>query len=75
MSRVEMSARISNADERRAVMAWVRAASFNGYSEIGDTVSVTFVDDLKDPENNNRKWGAIHFFEQYPEHSIHSTEN
>lgn len=75
MSRVECSAVIENDQERKAVMAWVRASNFQSYSEIGSTVSVTFVEDPNDPDNSSKKWGVIHFFEQYAEHSIYGRDS
>lgn len=71
MNRIELSAVIENDQERKAVMAWVRASNFHSYSEVGNKVSVTYMEDPDDPESSSKKWGVIHFFEQYPEHSIY----
>lgn len=67
---IEVSAVISNDAERSAVMAWIRASKFHSYSEVGNTVHVSYLDDPSDPENSSRKWALIHYFEQYPEHEI-----
>lgn len=70
MSKVECWAIIEDDQERKAVMAWVRASNFESYSEIGNKVTVTYVKDTEDPDSNSKLWGTIHFFEQYAEHGI-----
>lgn len=70
MNRVECWADIPNEQERKAVMAWVRAGSFESFSEIGIRVSVVYQSNPKDPDDSSKRWGIIHFFEQYPVHSI-----
>lgn len=69
-TKVECWATIENDAERSAVMAWVRASNFHSYAEIEKRVYITYLDDPTDPENNARKWGLIHYIEQYKEHSI-----
>lgn len=71
MAKIECWANIPDEQERKAVMAWVRASNFSGYSEIGEKVSVTYEDTPDDPDNDSKRWGVIHFFEQYPEHGIY----
>lgn len=70
MNRVECWADIPNEQERKAVMAWVRAGNFESYSEIGIRVFVTYEDNPNDPDSSSKRWGVIHFFEHYPEHGI-----
>lgn len=71
MSRVECWATIEDEQERKSVMAWVRAGNFESYAEVGTRVSVTYKSDPEDPDDSSRKWGVIHFFEHYPEHGIY----
>lgn len=72
MKKLVCSARIENESERKAVMAWVRQAANGGYSEVGETVTMTYISQ-DDQEESSRWWGIIHFFEYYPEHSIEET--
>lgn len=74
MAKVECWAVIENDEERKSVMDWVRSSNFDGYSELGDKVFVTYTVNSLDPESNSKKWGLINFFEKYPEHSIYSDE-
>lgn len=69
------SARIPNAAERKAMMAWVACVGNGGYSENGDTINLTYIGDATDPDHSGRYWGIIHTIEQYAEHSISSSEN
>lgn len=71
MAKLECSAIITKDEERKAVMAWVRASNFSSYAEIGNKVTVTYEYDPSDQEATSKKWGVIHFFEQYPEHTIY----
>lgn len=70
MAKVECWAEIPNDVERQSVMSWVRSANFRSFSEIGDRVSVTYESSPTDSDSNSKYWGVIHFFEQYPNHSI-----
>lgn len=68
--RIECWADIENDQERKAVMAWVRASKFTSYSEQGIRVTVVYEPDPEDRDANGKMWGTIHFFEQYKSHGI-----
>lgn len=70
MAKVICSAIIERDPERQAIIAWVRCVANGGFSEIGNKVSMTYIEQPDDPDNSSRKWGIIHTFEQYPEHAI-----
>lgn len=70
VAKVRCSARIENDQERSNIMSWIRTISASGYSEIGDTVYISFTENPANPESSSIMWGIIHTFEQYPVHSI-----
>lgn len=74
MRKLECWAEIPEEAERKAVMAWVRASDFTGYSEMRSRVSVSWEEKPDDPDSSSHYWGIIHFFEQYSEHYINATE-
>lgn len=73
MTKLECSAVIENKQERRAIMAWIKSSKAESYSEVGNTVSITYKPAKDDPEASSTWWGMIHVFEQYPEHTINGS--
>lgn len=73
MTKLQCSAVISDDQDRKAIMAWVRASKAQAYGEKDQTVSLTYELDENDPEASSTWWGIIHVFEQYAEHSIIGT--
>ncbi len=74
MKKVMCSAKIPNQQERKAIMSWVRSVANGGYSEVGDSVYMTYEQQTEDSDSSGRWWGIIHVFEQYPEHSVEVIE-
>lgn len=70
MAKISCSAVVRNEAERKALMAWVRTVANGGFSELGTTINMIYVEDEEDIENSSRKWAIIHTFEQYDNHSI-----
>lgn len=70
MVNVKCWATITNTEERKAVMAWVRNFGFKSFSQHGEKVSVEYEDKTKNHSDTIRRQRMIQFFEQYPEHSV-----
>lgn len=70
MAKVVCSACIRDDTERETMMKWIRTAANAGYSEIGDVVHLVYEENPNDQDNNSKKWGIIHTFENLPYHSI-----
>lgn len=70
--KLNCSARISNEQERKAMMAWVATVANGGYSEIGEEIHLTYIGDPA--SDDGRYWGIVHTMEQYDEHIITSTK-
>lgn len=72
MKKLNCTMRVENDQERKAMMAWVAMVANGGYSELGDTIHLTY---LGDPTSDNgRYWGIVHTVEHYAEHTIESTD-
>lgn len=67
---IECSCKVVNDLERRSLMAWVRATANAGYSELGDMVHMSY----EAPEGDERMKNIIKVFENYPVHSIRTSE-
>lgn len=54
------------------MMAWVASAANGGYSEIGDTIYMTYIGDPA--ADNGKYWGIVHTVESRKEHTIESVD-
>lgn len=64
--KISCSARVKNFAERQALLTWVRTIANGGYSEIGETIHLTYLSDGID----NTCQAIFQHFEQYPEHEF-----
>lgn len=70
MSKFTCSARIDNASERRALLAWVKTIANEGYSEKDNIVSMTYHDNLPIFAKDNKRYSILCVFSQFTPHSI-----
>lgn len=71
MGRIECSATIPNAEERKSVLAWARLEQLENIKENNDRVSVSYTLAQDNSDDSSKYWGIIHLFESFPIHNIH----